>query len=73
MATTEQNIPKLSKDLCLRLLADLEKAKRPVLYATKCSLDNARYNHKVGYLTPGPKKVAASSFASRTDRASRMV
>ena len=56
--TRENIIPKLSKELCNRLLTDLERANRPVLYATKCSLDNALYNHKVGYLTPGSKKVA---------------
>jgi DNA topoisomerase-6 subunit A len=54
-AKLDQTIPKLTKELCNRLLQDLERAKRPVLYATKCSLDNANYNHKVGYLTPGSK------------------
>jgi len=66
-------IPKLSKELCLRLLSDLEKAKRPVLYATKCSLDNSVYNHKVGYLTPGPKKVATELNVSSVKKMSRAV
>ncbi|OFZ22646.1 MAG: DNA topoisomerase VI [Bdellovibrionales bacterium GWB1_55_8] len=73
MARTEETIPKMSKDLCSRLLADLERAKRPVLYATKCSLDNALYNHKVGYLTPGPKKVATELNVSSVKKMSRAI
>lgn len=72
-STTETTIPKLSKDLCMRLLNDLERAKRPVLYATKCSLDNALYNHKVGYLTPGPKKVATELNVSSVKKMSRAI
>ena len=48
----DQAIPNLSKELCNRLLLDLEKAKRPVLYATKCSLDNAIYKPQRGFFTP---------------------
>src|SRR6185437_554957 len=70
---TDQNIPKLSKELCSRLLTDLEKAKRPVLYATKCSLDNSRYNPKVGYLTPGGKKVATELNVSSVKKMSRAI
>jgi DNA topoisomerase-6 subunit A len=77
MATTQKSnddsIPKMSKELCNRLLADLERAKRPVLYATKCSLDNANYNHKVGYLTPGNKKVATELNVSSVKKMSRAV
>ncbi|MCM2322723.1 MAG: DNA topoisomerase VI [Oligoflexia bacterium] len=75
MATpsTDQSIPKLSKELCSRLLADLERAKRPVLYATKCSLDNALYNHKLGYLTPGSKKVATELNVSSVKKMSRAI
>src|SRR3954468_19659202 len=73
MASTEQTIPKLSKELCNRLLTDLERAKRPVLYATKCSLDNANYNHKTGYLTPGPKKVATELNVSSVKKMSRAI
>jgi len=69
----EETIPQLSKDLCSRLLADLERAKRPVLYATKCSLDNAVYNHKTGYLTPGPKKVATELNVSSVKKMSRAI
>jgi DNA topoisomerase-6 subunit A len=75
MASTsaDQTIPKMSKELCNRLLTDLERAKRPVLYATKCSLDNANYNHKVGYLTPGPKKVATELNVSSVKKMSRAI
>src|ERR1700733_15730381 len=73
MASVEQTIPKLSKELCTRLLTDLEHAKRPVLYATKCSLDNAIYNHKNGYLTPGSKKVATELNVSSVKRMSRAI
>ncbi|MCC7344970.1 MAG: DNA topoisomerase VI, partial [Deltaproteobacteria bacterium] len=49
---TDVDVKKLSVEMCERLLRDLERAKRPVLEATKCSLDNSNYNPKVGYLTP---------------------
>jgi len=73
MSSQTQSIPKLSKDLCLRLLSDLERAKRPILYATKCSLDNSIYNHKVGYLTPGDKKVKTELNVSSVKKMSRAV
>ncbi len=43
------DVTKLSVAMCERLLADLEKAKRPVLKATKCALDNCLYDPKVGF------------------------
>jgi len=73
MPSTDQTIPKLSKELCNRLLVDLERAKRPVLYATKCSLDNAIYSHKNGFLTPGSKKVATELNVSSVKKMSRAV
>src|ERR1700749_618128 len=73
MAKGDETIPGLSKELCNRLLTDLERAKRPVLYATKCSLDNAEYNSKVGYLTPGPKKVATELNVSSVKKMSRSI
>src|SRR3954462_13638005 len=73
MASSEETIPKLSKDLCNRLLTDLERAKRPILYATKCSLDNSNYNPKIGYLTPGPKKVATELNVSSVKKMSRAI
>src|SRR3989338_1555718 len=67
------SIKNLSIELCERLLRDLEKAKRPVLMATKCSLDNAFYNPKVGYLTPGDKKVATELNVSSVQKMSRAI
>ena len=70
---SDKDLPEISKELCLRLLNDLERAKRPVLYATKCSLDNAEYNHKVGFLTPGSKKVATELNVSSVQKMSRAI
>jgi DNA topoisomerase-6 subunit A len=66
-------VPKLSMELCERLLADLEKAKRPVLKATKCSLDNSIYTPSLGYLVPGSKKVATELNVSSVKKMSRAV
>lgn len=66
-------IPKLSRELCDRLLTDLEKARRPVIEATKCALDNALYNAKVGYLTPGDKMVRTELNVSSVQKMSRSV
>ncbi len=73
LRSTSNEIPKLSKELCSRLLVDLEKARRPVLLATKCSLDNSNYNHKVGYLTPGSKKVRTELNVSSVKKMSRAI
>lgn len=70
---TDSDIPGLSQTLCLRLLDDLEKARRPIIQATKCSLDNSIYNSKVGYLTPGPKKVATELNVSSVKKMSRAI
>lgn len=67
------SIPKISKELCLQLLGDLEKAKRPVLEAVKCSLDNALYNAKVGFLTPGEKMVRTELNVSSVQKMARAV
>ena len=69
----DQPIPELSVELCQRILGDLEKAKRPVLEATKCALDNAIYNSKVGFLTPGDKKVRTELNVSSVQKMSRAV
>lgn len=69
----DQNIPKVSKALCERLLKDLENAKRPMMEAIKCSLDNANYNPKVGYLTPGDKVVRTELNVSSVQKMSRAI
>ncbi|MFO1519056.1 MAG: DNA topoisomerase VI [bacterium] len=70
---TDVDVQKLSVEMCERLLRDLEKAKRPVLEATKCALDNSIYNPKVGYLTPGDKKVATELNVSSVQKMSRSI
>lgn len=69
----DDSIPHLSEKLCLRLLTDLENARRPVLEAVKCSLDNAEYNFKVGYLTPGSKRVRTELNVSSVQKMSRAI
>lgn len=66
-------IPKLSKDLCNRLLSDLENARRPVLEAIKCSLDNTKYSPSVGYLTPAGKKVRTELNVASVQKMSRAI
>ena len=69
----EETLPVLSKELCNRLLADLENARRPVLEAIKCSLDNAKYSPKVGFLTPGSKKVRTELNVASVQKMSRAI
>src|SRR5262245_63092648 len=73
MARTAVQVEDVSKEMCERLLADLEAAKRPVLRAIKTSLDNTKYDHKVGYLTPGSKKVETELNVSSVKKMSRAI
>lgn len=68
-----RDVPKLSREICDVILADLERAKRPVLEATKCALDNSIYNPKLGYLTPGDKRVRTELNVSSVQKMSRAV
>ncbi len=68
-----QEIPKISREICNRLLGDLELAQRPVITATKCTLDNSGYNSKVGYLTPLDKKVRTELNVSSVKKMSRAI
>ncbi len=67
------DIPKEARDLAEKMLSDLEKSKRPVLEAIKTSLDNAFYNSKVGYLTPGDKVVRTELNVSSVQKLARVV
>lgn len=67
------DVATVSKEVCEKLLHDLELAHRPVLKATKCSLDNCFYNPKVGYLTPGDKMVATELNVSSVKKMSRTI
>jgi DNA topoisomerase-6 subunit A len=59
--------------LCDHMLTDLEKARRPILRATKCSLDNSLYDHRLGFLTPGDKKVSTELNVSSVKKMSRAI
>ena len=67
------DIKKEAHALCEMMLADLEKARRPVLEAVKCSLDNSFYNSKVGYLTAGDKRVKTELNVSSVQKMARTV
>ncbi|MCB0420750.1 MAG: DNA topoisomerase VI [Bdellovibrionales bacterium] len=70
---SNKDIPKISKELCDKMLLDLEKAKRPTLKAVKCSLDNSEYNPKLGYFTPGNKMVTTELNVSSVQKLARTV
>lgn len=68
-----KDIPKEVRLLCDSMLEELERANRPVLEAVKCSLDNAFYNSKLGYLTPGDKRVRTELNVSSVQKMARVV
>jgi len=68
-----KDIPKISKSLCDKMLKDLENAKRPVLEAVKCSLDNSAYDSQRGYLTPLSKKIQSELNVSSVQKLSRTI
>ena len=70
---SNKNIPKEAEAICNRMLRDLENAKRPSLQAIKCALDNAKYDSKLGYLTPMGKKVKTELSVSSVQKMARMV
>ncbi|MBK9294312.1 MAG: DNA topoisomerase VI [Oligoflexia bacterium] len=67
------SIPKEAQIICEKMLSDLEKSKRPILEAVKASLDNSFYNAKVGYLTPGNKKIRTELNVSSVQKLARTV
>lgn len=73
LAKAEKEIISMGQDLCDRILTDLESARRPALLATKCALDNALYDAKVGYLMPGDKKVSSELNVSSVKKISRAI
>ncbi|MES2965872.1 MAG: DNA topoisomerase VI [Bdellovibrionota bacterium] len=68
-----KDIPKEARLLCDTMLSELERANRPVLEAVKCALDNSFYNPKVGYLTPGDKKVRTELNVSSVQKMARVI
>ena len=69
----KKDIPKLAKSLCDGMLRDLERAKRPLLEATKCSLDNSIYKSSKGFFTPGGKMVKTELNVSSVQKLARTV
>ena len=67
------DIPTEAQKIAEQMLSDLEKSKRPVLEAVKTTLDNSLYNPKVGYLTPGDKKVYTELNVSSVQKLARVV
>ena len=67
----KKDIPKKSKELCLKMLKDLQKKRPPVLQAVKCSLDNSHYDPAKGYLVPKGKKVSSELNVSSVQKISR--
>lgn len=70
---SDKDLPKIANKICDDMLKALENAKRPVLEAVKCSLDNSLYNFKTGYLTPGDKKVSTELNVSSVQKMARTV
>ena len=68
-----KDIPKEARLLCDTMLTELEAANRPVLEAVKCSLDNSNYNPKVGFLTPGDKRVRTELNVSSVQKMARVI
>lgn len=73
VAKKDDEVINLGKELCERMLADLERAKRPILSATKCALDNSNYSNKIGFLTPGPKRVFSELNVSSVKKMTRAI
>ncbi|MDE0151519.1 MAG: DNA topoisomerase VI [Bdellovibrionales bacterium] len=69
----DKDIPKISRGLCDQMLKDLEQARRPVLSAVKCSLDNSSYDAKRGYLMPLAKRIQSELNVSSIQKLSRTV
>lgn len=69
----DKDIPKIAVQVCETMLKDLEKAKRPVLSAIKCSLDNSEYDAKRGYLIPKGKMVQSELNVSSVQKISRAI
>ncbi len=69
----DKDIPTEATRICDQMLKELENARRPVLEAVKCALDNSEYNAKVGYLTPGDKVVRTELNVSSVQKLARVV
>ncbi|MCS6837966.1 MAG: hypothetical protein NZ480_03875, partial [Bdellovibrionaceae bacterium] len=70
---TKIDVLKEARKLADRMLTDLEKSRRPLLEAVKTTLDNAHYDPRVGYLTPGKKKVRTELNVSSVQKLARVI
>ena len=70
---SKKNIPQLAMQVCETMLKNLEKSKRPVLSAVKCSLDNSEYDSQRGYLVPKGKKVQSELNVSSVQKIARCI
>jgi DNA topoisomerase VI subunit A len=70
---SQSSIVQTAKSLCKDILKDLEEAKKPLLTAVKCSLDNCKYSPTLGYLTPGSKKVKTELNVSSIKKMARSI
>ncbi len=68
-----KNISSAATQICETMLKDLEKARRPVLFAVKCALDNSEYDSQKGYLVPKGKKVRSELNVSSVQKISRAI
>ena len=68
-----KNISSAATQICETMLKDLEKARRPVLFAVKCALDNSEYDAQKGYLVPKGKKVRSELNVSSVQKISRAI
>ena len=73
LAKDDGEVIQLGHNLAEGILASLEAARRPSLLATKCALDNAIYDAKVGFLQPGNKKVSSELNVSSVKKISRAI
>ncbi len=69
----QEDIPRISIEMCEQMLEDLGRAKRPVLEAIKCSLDNSIYDAKLGYLISAGKKVRTELNVSSVKKMARAI
>jgi DNA topoisomerase-6 subunit A len=68
-----KDIPKMAHTMSDQMLKQLEAAQRPFLDVIKCSLDNSIYDPKVGFFTPGKKKVRTELNVSSVQKLARTV
>lgn len=73
LRNTGKDIPKMAFTMSDKLLRQLEAAQRPYLDVIKCSLDNSIYDPKVGFFTPGRKKVRTELNVSSVQKLARTI